>query len=158
MSRARPTTYTLFDEISASSTEPMPALKRTHQLTRMWGGLAALETAATPGADDWRVCSDAVNLMETLVLMGEAADPDGLVDACAQALAQAGRRHKEQGAALRLTGPGLKDLRGVLEDYAEALGTLPARVMVRCHRLTEKRIRAIQRGQQQPHDIVVVAI
>jgi hypothetical protein len=158
MSRARPTTYTLLDEISASPTEPMPAAKQVHQLNRMWGGLAALQTGATPTADDWRVCSDAVNLMETLVLMGEAHDPDGLVDACAQALAQAGRRHKEHGAALRLTASGLNDLRGVLDDYAEALGTLPARVLVRCHRLTEKRIRAIQRGQQQPHDIVVVAL
>lgn len=158
MKRFKPTTYSLLDEISASTTQPLPAAKRTHQLTRMWGGLVALENAPQPTFDDWRVCADAANLMETLVLMGEAQDPDGLVEACVRALAAAGRRQAEQGAALRLTGPGLNDLRAVLKDYAEALAELPARVMVRCHRLTEKRIRAIQRGQAKAHDIVVVAL
>jgi hypothetical protein len=151
-------TYTLLDEMTASPTEPMPAVKRTHQLNRMWGGLAALETAPQPTADDWRVCSDAVNLMETLVFMGEVQDPDGLINDCAQALAEAGQRHRSQGTALRLTGPGLQSLRGVLEDYATALAQLPARVMVRCHRLTEKRIAAIVRGQKKAHDLVVVAL
>lgn len=150
-------TYTLWDELTADPVEPMPADKRTHQLNRMWGGLAALETSPEPTVDDWRVCSDAANLMETLVDMGEMQDPDGLVDDCVKALADAGRRY-QQGQALRLDGAGIRALRGVLEDYAEALAALPHRTMVRCHRRTERRIFGIVKGKKQPQDICIVSI
>ena len=87
--------YTLLHELLASPTEPLPAAHQMHQLTKMWLGLAALETAAAPCTDDWRVCSDAINLMETLVLEMRAADDrHGLladaVAALAKALAHAG--------------------------------------------------------------------
>lgn len=150
-------TYTLWDELNADPVQPMPADKRTHQLTRMWGGLVALETAATPTVDDWRVCSDAVNLMETLVDMGEAQDPQGLVEDCVKALADAGRRY-QSGQGLHLDGVGLRSLRHVLEDYAEALSELPHRTMVRCHRRTERRIFGIASGKKQPHDVHIVSI
>ena len=61
-------TYSLLDVIAASPTEPLPEPKRRHQLTRMYSGLAAIEKSANPTRDDWAVCSDAVNLMETPIL------------------------------------------------------------------------------------------
>ena len=48
----RPKTYTVFDELLASPTEPMPAEYRTHQLTRMYEGLHSLETLGEPTTDD----------------------------------------------------------------------------------------------------------
>lgn len=48
-------------------------------------------------------------------------------------------------------------VRDVLEDYAMVLETLPARSMVRCHRLTEQRIAEILAGKRQPHDVEVAA-
>ena len=48
--KKRPTVrrhYTLLHELLASPTEPLPAAHQMHQLTRMWLGLAALETAAS---------------------------------------------------------------------------------------------------------------
>jgi len=44
--------YTLLHELLASPTEPLPAAHQMHQLTRMWLGLAALETAAAPCTDE----------------------------------------------------------------------------------------------------------
>lgn len=41
-------TYGLLDTLFASPDAPMPAEKRRHQLTRMYGGLRALETAPPP--------------------------------------------------------------------------------------------------------------
>ena len=61
---ARPKYYTIMDEMMASPTEPLPMEHRTHQLTRMYEGLAAMEQGANPTTDDWRVVSDAVNLMD----------------------------------------------------------------------------------------------
>ncbi len=66
--RKRPSSlYSLMDELMASGTEPMPKAKQRYQLTRMYEGLRAMETAPEPTVDDWRVVSDAVNLMETLI-------------------------------------------------------------------------------------------
>lgn len=149
-------TYGLLRVIMASSTEPMPVAKRTHQLTRMWEGLAALERAPAPTIDDWRLCSDAVNLMETLVrTMGVADDASGLLDDAMAALAGAGRRHRG-GMALRLDAPGMQAVRAVLEDYAELLEQLPERTVLEAHRLTERRIREILAGKRQPHDVEVM--
>lgn len=77
MSRSKPRqvirrTYSLIDEIAASPCEPLSADRRRHQLSRMWQGLRALETAPAPMIADWRICSDALNLMETLLRGGEA--------------------------------------------------------------------------------------
>lgn len=158
MKRRRPqqtSSYTMMQELMASPTEPMPDGYRRHQLTRMWSGLANMETGATPTTDDWRVCSDAVNLMETLVTMGVVEDASGLLMDAITALAEAGKRHMK-GNAIRLDARGMQAVRAVLEDYAEMLEQLPARTMVRCHRLTERRIREVLAGKKQPHDVEVV--
>lgn len=147
--------YSIMQELMASPTEPMPEGYRRHQLTRMWSGLANMETGATPTTDDWRVCSDAVNLMETLVSMGVVEDTSGLLMDAITAMAMAGKRHMK-GNAIRLDALGIQAVRAVLEDYASMLDQLPARTMVRCHRLTERRIREVLAGTRQPHDVEVV--
>jgi hypothetical protein len=149
--------YTLLDILQASATEPLPAAHRLHQLTRMYEGIHALETAPAPSTDDWRVCSDAVNLMETLVEMGAVEDGSGLLTDAITALALAGKRH-QAGHALRLDAPGIKAVRSVLEDYAAVLEQLPARTMLQAHRLTEKRIHEILQGRKRPHDVEVMDI
>lgn len=157
----RPThrpTYTLLHVLQASPTEPMPAASRQHQLTRMWQGLASLETAAQPSNDDWRVCSDAINLMETLVDMCVCEDASGLLRDAVAALAVAGARHLEQRVPIRLSGPGMQAVRAVLEDYAEVLETVPHRTAIEAHRRTERRISGILRGKRLPHDVQVMGL
>lgn len=153
----RPKTYTVFDELLASPTEPMPVEYRTHQLTRMYEGLHSLEKANEPSTEDWRVVSDAVNMLETLVVeMKVCEDDSGLLMDAVRALAVAGQRHKREGKPIRLNGPGIQAVRAVLASYAELLEVLPARTMYRCHRLTEKRIHAILDGRNKPHDVEIV--
>lgn len=84
--------YTLMHEITASPTQPLPPEWRTHQLTSMWDGLHDLETHPNPDTSAWRVCSDAVNLMETLVEQREVEDTQGLLMDAIAALAEAGKR------------------------------------------------------------------
>lgn len=152
-----PRTYTLVDEIVASPTEPLPADFKRHQLTCMWGGLVALETAPEPSKDDWRVVSDAVNLMETFIRdMQICQDPGNLLDDAVTALAMAAKRQRDHGKALRLDGPGIQATRAILEDYAALLDVLPHRTVVRCHRMTERRIRKVLAGIKNPHDIEVM--
>lgn len=147
--------YTLMHEISASPTESLPVEWRTHQLTSMWDGLHDMEMHPNPDTSAWRVCSDAVNLMETLVEQGEVQDGQGLLKDAVTALAEAGKRHRA-GGVLRLSGPGMQAVRAVLEDYSEVIAALSARTMIRAHRLTEKRLHDILAGRRLPHDVEVI--
>lgn len=142
----------------ASPIEPMPDAHRRHQLTRMYEGLAAMEKAPSPTTDDWRVVSDAINLMETLVLeMKVCEDARGLLMDAVTALAMAGKRNLA-GGAIRLDGAGIQAVRAILEDYAALLNVLPARTMIRCHRLTERRIHELMDGKKKPHDVEIVKV
>jgi len=148
-------TYTHWDVLMASPTEPLPEAKRRFQLTRMFGGLAAIEKGERPNPDDWSVLSDCTNLMETLVLSGIATDDDGLIMDGITALAMAGQRAVKAGA-IRLDGPGIAAMRAMLTDYAALLEVLPARTVIDCHRKTERRIREILAGKAQAHDVRVI--
>lgn len=151
----RPKRYTLLDEMAASPTEPLPQAWRTHQLTKMYEGLHNLEKGENPTPDDWRLWSDAVNLVETLIMeMKVCEDANGLLMDAITALAKAGKRSKA-GQGLRLDGEGIVAVRSILRDYSELIDVLPARTMVRCHRLTEKRIQDILNGKRRPHDVEI---
>jgi mRNA-degrading endonuclease YafQ of YafQ-DinJ toxin-antitoxin module len=150
--------YTIMDELMASPTEPLPAEYRRHQLTRMYDGLAAMEQAPSPTTNDWRVVSDAVNLMETLIeTMQVCEDASGLLMDAITAMAMAGKRNLA-GNAIRLDGAGIQAVRAILEDYAALLDVLPARTMIRCHRLTEKRLHELLDGKRKPHDVEVTLL
>jgi uncharacterized protein YyaL (SSP411 family) len=153
----RSTAYNLIDSLMASPVDPMPAKNSLYQIEKMWRGLASIRTGTSPTIDDWRVCADAANLMESLVMLGHAIDADGLVKDAVTALALAGKRSRT-GHAIRLDGPGITAVQAVLQDYASALQQLPARTIIQAHRATEHRILAIQRGQTQAHDVEVIAL
>lgn len=156
--RPRPKHYTIMDEMMASPTEPLPVEYRTHQLTRMYQGLHSMETSPAPTTDDWRVVSDAINLMETLVVeMKICDDTSGLLMDAITGLALAGKRNMA-GGTIRMDGSGIQAVRAVLSDYAELLDVLPARVMIRCHRLTEKRLHELLDGKRRPHDVEITSL
>jgi hypothetical protein len=159
--------YTLLDEMLASPTQPLPQAQRVHHLSLMWEGLRALETSPQANTDDWRVCSDCVNLLETFTThngghwlgfdgdLVHITDQSGLLMDAITALAMAGKRHKA-GQPLRLDGPGIQAVRAALEDYAALLDALPHRTVVKAHRLTEQRLAAILAGHVAPHEVEVI--
>lgn len=156
--------YTLFDVMLASPSEPLAEHLRRHQLTRMHSGLEAMEKAPSPTTDDWRVVSDAVNLMETLVNNSpwldcdgdpvEITDASGLLSDAVTAMAMAGKRHKA-GGNIRLDGAGIQAVRSVLADYGDLLDALPARTMIKAHQETERRIHEMLAGKIKPHDVEI---
>lgn len=157
--------YTLLDVMMASPTQPLKDELQRHQLTRMHGGLEAMEKAPDPTTDDWRVVSDAVNIMETLVNNGpwldcdgdpvDITDASGLLQDAVTAMAMAGKRHKA-GGNIRLDGAGIQAVRAVLEDYAGLLAVLPARSMIKAHRETERRNHEILASKKKAHDVEVM--
>ena len=152
-----PYTYTTAHVLAASPTDPMPLAARTHHLSVMWQGLAALETAPEPSNEDWRVCSDALNVMETMVREGLCQDERGLITDGIEALAMAFKRKVTTGGAIRLSGQGIQTVRAVLEDYAAVLEQIPHQQAVLMHMKTERRIRGYLTGKRRPPDVELIA-
>lgn len=169
-------TYSVLDVLMASATEPMPLAKQIYQIGRMREALKRITSDPAPTADDWRICSDAVNLMETFLTQGDVlqngkplpgcwhdcernqvqvVDQDGLLADAIAAMAMAGRRKFSHGT-IRLDGRGLVAVRGLIDDYASLLGHLSERTTKHVHRLTEQRMHNILRGKSQPHDIEII--
>jgi len=158
MPRLRHETYTLMDEIMSSPTVSISDDRRTYQLTLLYQALAALKLDPQPTKYDWQVCSDCVNLMETLILeMKVCQDQDNLLNDATMALVRAGKRKKD-GNNIRLDAEGIKALQALFEDYAELVAILPERVMVKCFRLTEKRIQDLRKGKKKAHDVEIMEL
>jgi hypothetical protein len=169
-------TYTRLHELMHSATQPLSEARQRHQVERMRFALKNLETADKPTVHDWRLCSDAVNLMETMLVncdvlsggkplpgwwMGcdgepvEVEDPDGMLLDCVTALAHAGKRKFSHGA-IQLDAKWLATVRGLIDDYASLIAALPARTTIRVHRLTEQRVHEILQGKSRPHDVEII--
>jgi enamine deaminase RidA (YjgF/YER057c/UK114 family) len=132
--------YSHWDMLLASTTEPLPKQKRDYQLKIIKACLANIERAPEVTPHDLEVVSNAVDMMQTLLKMGLVADEQDAIGDAFNALSNASKRHFEKNMSIRLNGPDIVTLRGVLEDYEMVLENLPARTMIAAHRATEKRI------------------
>ena len=142
------------DELMASPSSPIPEAKRVYQIDRMQRGLNSMLTAKNPTSFCWSVVSDSINLLETLITDGVAADNDGLIDEAIEAMVCASVAMKSK-TKVELSDSQANAIRAVLEDYEMCLNDLPARQIIRTHRRTEKRLLEIKRGKRQPQDVVL---
>lgn len=138
-------TYSPMAILLASPAEPLAKQKREFQLTQMWQALAALERATEATRNDWRICSDVVNLMTTLVAMQHLKDNDGLLQEATAALLVSAQDLK-----IPLDPVAAIALRAVWEDYASALEQIPARTILQAHRLTELRLDELRKANKHP--------
>ena len=121
------TTYTHWDVLLASPTEPLPLKKRQYQMDLM---RKALENCKTkPSVRDIAVLSTAVDLMNTLCDMGFLEDNQKALEDAMIALMQDSFNDIE-----------VRMFEGILEDYQMVMDNLPARTMIAAHRETEKRL------------------
>lgn len=138
--------YTLWDELRADPVEPLPLKDQVNTIEKMRDSLSALKLDPIPSVEDWRRLSDMVNMVTTLRDMGEMEDSQALLaDAC-EAMVKASDRYKAD-QPLRFDGPGVQAMDALFQDFSEAVSVLPARTLIRCHRLTVKRLQAIRKGQ-----------
>lgn len=154
MSRTPVGHYTLWDELMADAVKPLPLAHRLYTIGGMQQALDSIKRDPQPSVLDWRVLSDMVNLMNTLVDMGELLDARDLLDDAHRAMSIAAAHHKA-GRALRFDGPGVQAMDALFADYTTVVNELPARVLIRCHRATEKRMRAIHKGHVRSTDQIV---
>ena len=155
--KAPPLRYSMLDEMMASPTDGVSPAQLDYQLGQMRAGIEELRTAPAPSRDAWEAIADLVNLLETLVEMGELDDSGGWVQETARELAHAAVRF-QQGKPLRLTGAGLTAVANAFEGYTLAASSLSARTLIRAHRKTEQRVRAVRKGRGRSTDTFVVTL
>jgi len=124
------TTYTHWDVMLASPTDPLPEKKRQYQMNLMRNALENCKTKRE--VMDIAALATAVDLMDTLRQMGHLEDPDKAIEDAMVALMQDNFNDLE-----------IKLFEGILEDYQTVMDNLPARTMIMAHRATEKRIERI---------------
>lgn len=146
--------YTLWDELRADPVQPLAIQDRINTVGKMADSMAALKLDPCPPVEDWRRLSDMVNMVHTLVDMGEMVDSQALLADVLEAMVKASDRYKA-GQPLRFDGPGVQAMDALFQDFSTAVSVLPARTMIRCHRLTVKRLQAVRKGQQKVSGRVV---
>ena len=148
------TLYNHLDVLFASSINPMPEATRQSWLTRVYLALESIERAPSPTEADWRILSDVVNLMETMLVHGIVTDEEGIKERGKAAMAIAGARYLE-GKRMGFDGAGIQAMRALIADMGEIMAQLPHREIVKVHIATEKRIAEIVRGKVKAGDVVV---
>jgi hypothetical protein len=132
-------TYSHWDVLFASPTEPLSLKERHYHLTRIWFAFKNIESGKEPTLRDWESVADAINMMDTMLDLNLVEDKDHIIEDSIMALAKCADR-AIKGAHFRLDGPAITLIRGILEDYADILETLPQRTVIKVHRFTEKRL------------------
>lgn len=146
--------YSLWDELRADPVQPLAIQDRINTVGKMADSMAALKLDPCPLVEDWRRLSDMVNMVHTLVDMGEMVDSQALLADVFEAMVKASDRYKAD-QPLRFDGPGVQAMDALFQDFSTAVSVLPARTMIRCHRLTVKRLQAVRKGQQKVSGRVV---
>jgi hypothetical protein len=149
-------TYSVMDAMMASPDHPMKEERRQFQMMVMKSALYSIERAENPTPEDWKIISQAINMMEMLVEMGFARDDEGLIPDAIESMAKAAQRYKEKNV-MRFTGTEMKVIRGIIEDYETMIENLDERTMIYCHRKTEMRIQDILSGKKRPTDVRISA-
>lgn len=148
-------TYSHFDELFASPVEPLAKEKITYHMTKVYEGLDALDTMLHPEVHHWQAVADAANMLDTLSKdMAILDDNTGIIRSAMEILALAWNR-REQGIPNELDHDDITTLRLMVNSYMDAMETLPARVMIKAHRETEKRMYQILNGNKRQGDIVI---
>ena len=149
-------TYSVMDAMMASPDHPMKAQRRDYQMMIIRTSLASIERAENPTTDDWKIISQAINMMEMLVEMGFAKDEDGLIKDAIDAMASSAQRYKDK-KVMRFSGNEMKVIRGIIDDYQTMIENLDERTMIHCHRKTEMRLQEILSGKKRSTDVRIPA-
>jgi hypothetical protein len=149
-------TYSVMDAMLASPEHPMKPERRQYQLMVIRTALYSIERADNPSVEDWKIISQAINMMEMLVEMGFAKDEDGLIQDAIDSMARAAQRYKDKNV-MRFTGSEMNVIRGIVDDYQTMIENLDERTMIYCHRNTEMRLQNILKGKARPNDIRITA-
>lgn len=134
-----------------------PKAKRDRVMLNFHTALEAIAAGQHPGEEEWRSLSDAINTLETMVLMGKLLDHEvmPLVDQAIAGMVGAAKRYRA-GQGMRLDGPGLLALRQVIDVYDQCLQGFTEAEMAKAQQETQNRLNAMLRSKKRSAELVMV--
>lgn len=135
-------TFTLFDEMAASPTDPMPAGFAEARLKDARSHLEYMITGDDPTRYHWKVIATVGNIIEVMDELGMTTDAHGLLQDAQQVLKDVADYSIEHGTPPRLVGAEITAIETLLDAYADVMATMPHRDFIRAVRETDKRMRA----------------
>jgi hypothetical protein len=127
--------YSLMDQLMASPTEPLLESKRGTYINKARVSCLVM-AGANPAYEAADICVDIISMVQSLVDMGVLEDTSDLLRDAKAAIGCCVQHYP--GPALSLSQAGAIAMSSVIEDYAEAMAQVPARVMIACHRRAQK--------------------
>jgi len=136
---------------------PAPKSKRDRVMLSFHTALEAMAGGKHPGEEEWRSLSDAINTLETMVLMGKLLDHEvmPLVTAAIEGMVHAARRYRA-GQGMRLDGPGFTALREIVAVYEQCLQGFTEAEMAEAQHQTQQRLNAVWRAKKLPDNVIAV--
>lgn len=136
--------------------QPADAGERSRLMSIFLTALEAMQNCRHPGEEEWRHLSDAINTVETLVLMGKLISEEvmPIVSAAIAGMVGASNRFKA-GKGMRLDGPGLNAIRDVVGIYDQCLVGFTGLEMFQAQRKTQDRMSVLLRARNTEGHTVV---
>ena len=133
--------FSLFDEMRASPTEPMPAGERQLNVARAREHLGHLTYGADPNRQNWKVLAVIGNFFQAMLDQKLIQDPDNLLGAAKAVLLASSNYAADHGVMVRLSPPEAAVIENLISAYDDVLAALPHRDFIRAVRAADKRMR-----------------
>jgi hypothetical protein len=140
-------TYSHYDELFADPIKPLSRNKLTLYSTIIYESLDAIESCV--GTDShWQKLSDVINMLTTFKDEGLIED-NGVIENTKMLI------YKTYKDSKLFNQEDMKNINSIVNNYINLISDMPERNMVKCHRVTEKRIHSILNGKKTANDLII---
>lgn len=136
--------YSLFDEMTASPSSPLPPESTSNRANIARLALESLRCGIGTRSD-WEMLATVCNMFEVMIHERMVDDPMGAQADCEQILIRK-FNESEGGRVPALDGSDYKQLLWMIDDWEECMQMAPARLVIRAFRLTDANQRRTASG------------
>ena len=140
-------TYSHYDELFADPIKPLSRNKLTLYSTIIYESLDAIESCVATDRH-WQILSDVINMLTTFKDEGLIED-DGVIENAKMLIYNTYKDSK------LFNQEDMKNINSIVNNYINLISDMPERNMVKCHRVTEKRIHSILNGNKTANDLII---
>lgn len=140
-------TYSHYDELFADPINPLSRNKLTLYSTIIYESVDAIESCMATDSH-WQILSDVINMLTTFKDEGLIED-NGVIENTKMLIYNTYKDSK------LFSQDDMKNINSIVNNYINLISDMPERNMVKCHRITEKRIHSILNGKKTANDLII---
>tara|TARA_R110000868_G_scaffold113754_6_gene305106 strand:+ start:1466 stop:1903 length:438 start_codon:yes stop_codon:yes gene_type:complete len=140
-------TYSHYDELFADPIKPLSVNKLRLYSTIIYESLDAIESCVATD-NNWQTLSDVINMLTTFKNEGLIED-GGVIENSKMII------YKTYKDSKLFNQEDMENINSIVSNYINLISDIPERAMVKCHRITEKRIHSILNGKKTANDLII---